>query len=302
MKPGNSIFFVALLAGTVLLSAFTPGKKKPVKTPEGFVFVPMGTTIVGNDTVSVQAFWMAKTEITNNDYREFLADLKASGDMDAYQKALPDTTQWRDKLAYNEPYVELYFRHPAYAEYPVVNISREQAEMYCVWLTKKMREAYGDYIYDVRLPYREEWVMAARGHDPVASYSWNTAETTPKKKGCLYGVPGNYLNIGAESIHFNDSTGEYEVFQGSYGNGIAGCINDAADITAPVLSYWPNGYGLYNMSGNVAEMVQQSDIVVGGSWRSTGYDVRVESTTPYAGPRPDVGFRPVITYPGKPKN
>jgi len=297
MKPGKSIFFVALLAGTVLLSAFTPGKKKPVKTPEGFVFVPMGTTVIGNDTVSVQAFWMAKTEITNNDYREFLADLKASGDMDAYQKALPDTTQWRDKLAYNEPYVELYFRHPAYSEYPMVNISREQAEMYCVWLTKKMREAYGDYIYDVRLPYREEWVMAARGNNPDAVYPWNGVTLFNEKE---HKYACNFRNMGAESIHFNDSTGKIEV-GGEYGNyGIAGYIFDASDLTAPVLSYWPNGYGLYNMSGNVAEMVQQSGIVAGGSWRSTGYDVRVESTAPYTGPRPDVGFRPVITYPGKP--
>jgi gliding motility-associated lipoprotein GldJ len=37
--------------------------------------------------------------------------------------------------------------------------------------------------------------------------------------------------------------------------GIAGRLNDAADITAPVYSYWPNDYGLYNMAGNVSEWV-----------------------------------------------
>jgi formylglycine-generating enzyme required for sulfatase activity len=37
--------------------------------------------------------------------------------------------------------------------------------------------------------------------------------------------------------------------------GIAGRLNDNADITAPVSSYWPNDYGLYNMAGNVAEWV-----------------------------------------------
>lgn len=37
--------------------------------------------------------------------------------------------------------------------------------------------------------------------------------------------------------------------------GIAGRLNDNADVTAPVYSYWPNDYGLYNMAGNVSEWV-----------------------------------------------
>ena len=37
--------------------------------------------------------------------------------------------------------------------------------------------------------------------------------------------------------------------------GVAGYLNDNADVTAPVYSYWPNDYGLYNMAGNVSEWV-----------------------------------------------
>jgi hypothetical protein len=37
--------------------------------------------------------------------------------------------------------------------------------------------------------------------------------------------------------------------------GVAGNLNDAASITAPVYAYWPNDYGLYNMAGNVSEWV-----------------------------------------------
>ena len=37
--------------------------------------------------------------------------------------------------------------------------------------------------------------------------------------------------------------------------GVAGNLNDGADATAPVTSYWPNDYGLYNMAGNVSEWV-----------------------------------------------
>src|ERR1035437_10704800 len=38
--------------------------------------------------------------------------------------------------------------------------------------------------------------------------------------------------------------------------GVAGYLNDNADIPAPVHSYWPNDYGLYNMAGNVSEWVK----------------------------------------------
>ena len=38
-----------------------------------------------------------------------------------YEKALPDTLVWRDKMGYNEVYVENYLRHPAYNFYPVVD-------------------------------------------------------------------------------------------------------------------------------------------------------------------------------------
>ncbi|HBG70560.1 MAG: hypothetical protein A2W93_06125 [Bacteroidetes bacterium GWF2_43_63] len=293
MNPGKISLIAVLFAGSALLSAFTPDKKKPVKTPEGFVFVPMGTTTVGSDTVSVQAFFMAKTEVTNKDYREYLVDLKASGDMEAYNKALPDTLQWRDKLAYNEPYVEFYFRHPAYNDYPVVNISRTQAELYCVWLTKKMREAYGENINDARLPYREEWVMAARGGLNGCDYPWPGESFVDKD-----GLRCNFFHLGSENIHYNDTTGNYEVIRNTH---YAGILHDAADITAPAQSYKPNGYGLYNMSGNVAEMVQQNGIAAGGSWRSPGYDVRVESIQKFDGPCTTVGFRPVITYTGSSK-
>ena len=37
--------------------------------------------------------------------------------------------------------------------------------------------------------------------------------------------------------------------------GVAGNLNDNADITTDVRHYWPNDYGLYNMAGNVSEWV-----------------------------------------------
>jgi len=59
-------------------------------------------------------------------------------------------------------------------------------------------------------------------------------------------------------------------------------------------SYSANKFGLYNVCGNVAEMIVNEGIAVGGSWNSTGYDVRVMSVKKYFEPNPFVGFRPII--------
>lgn len=285
-----------LLVFVLLFSAMTPdvNRRNIIKAPDGYTFVPMGSLKIDTSTVTVQAFFISKTEISNKQYREFLADLKASGDMNAYNKALPDTTQWRDRQAYNEPFVEYYFRHPAYDNYPVVNISYEGAQMYCKWLTEKMAKVCKNLKADFRLPTREEWIYAASGGMTMTDYSFGGPYLGDKNGN----MQCNFKRIGAESVHYNESTKQYEVVKDIH-DGKAGCINDAADITAPVESYKPNDFGLYNMSGNVAEMVWEKGTAVGGSWNSTGYDVRIQSVMKYDGPSPVVGFRPVVTYIGQ---
>ena len=57
-----------------------------------------------------------------------------------YKKALPDTLVWRRPMAYNEPYVQYYFRHPSYNDYPVVGVSWLQASDYCAWSTDRVNE------------------------------------------------------------------------------------------------------------------------------------------------------------------
>ncbi len=92
--------------------------------------------------VTVSSFYMDQTEVRNVDYREYLYWLKRIfiDNEDVHRNALPDTLVWRSKMAYNEPYVKYYFRHPAYNNYPVVGVNWLQAKDYCVWRTDRVNE------------------------------------------------------------------------------------------------------------------------------------------------------------------
>ncbi|WP_236977787.1 SUMF1/EgtB/PvdO family nonheme iron enzyme [Membranihabitans maritimus] len=93
--------------------------------------------------VTVSSFYMDETEVANIDYREFVYwNSRVFGEQypERVMEILPDTMVWREELAYNEPYVENYFRHPSYDEYPVVGVSWQQANEYCKWRTDRVNE------------------------------------------------------------------------------------------------------------------------------------------------------------------
>ena len=139
-----------------------------------------------------------------------------------------------------------------------------------------------------------EWLRAARGDDHNRVYSWKGA-TLRKQDGKKHfhgHVQANCIGNGAECITRNEETEKLEVTL----KGVAYAFGDGADVTAPSISYWPNELGVYNMNGNVAELVSDKEIVVGGDWRSPGYDIRNESARAYKGASTTVGFRVVATY------
>lgn len=263
------------------------GMKKALK--DGYVYVPSGKTLMEKDTVSVQGFFMMKGEVTNLNYLEYLYDLKTNNKIAEYTAALPDTLGWRMPLAYQEPYVEYYFRHPAYKEYPVVNITREQAEKYCEWLTEIWRKNTGNKELVFRLPTRAEFLRAANGTSVNRPFAWNGTKIRNTEGQILC----NHLALDNTSISRDPQTGEYKVIPYPF-DSYSGDFS--YDITAPSESYWPNEFGLYNLNGNVSEMVSETEIAVGGNWSSPGYDVRNQSIETFSKPSPKVGFRPVMTF------
>lgn len=129
-------------------------KTKPTPGP-GLVHVEGGTFVMGGSNiddigfdyaapkrrVTVATFYMDETEVANVDWLEYLNWIQeVPKDPKWYYEALPDTLVWRSPLAYNEPYVTNYLRHPAFQDYPVVGVTWEQAVAYCNWRTNVVNE------------------------------------------------------------------------------------------------------------------------------------------------------------------
>jgi formylglycine-generating enzyme required for sulfatase activity len=250
-------------------------------------FVPSGNVYVNDSLRSVQSFYIAKTEVSNAEYKLFLNDLKLTGELEKLAIAQIDSLKWNLGGSTNKSYVEYYLSHPAYKDYPVVNVSYEAALLYCDWLSAKFNKLYGSKKFKFRLPTKEEFVRAGRGDNQTAGYAWGSNKLRNANGQMLC----NHLQLGAESIHRNTTTGKYEIIP-VFDDMAAG----GSDITAPVKSYWPNQFEVYNLNGNVAEMLSTKGIAIGGAWRNTGYDVRLESETVYTEAAPTIGFRVITSW------
>ena len=231
------------------------------KYVEDMVYIPGGTftfgqsdsdgPILGQSAIAtVSGFFMSATEVPNWLYREFYHDMKDSIGVEAAKKYLPDTLSWvRDfpKISEVEMMANMYFWHPAFDQYPVVGVSHTQATLFCDWMSQKVREEFRKSpkteqwveMINFQLPTEAEWEYAARGGLTYGVFPWGGYSLTSygKKRGLYYNA-----NSGA----IIDSN-KVIIYPSDY---------DGYEFTAPVKSYEPNEYGLYNMSGNVAEWVR----------------------------------------------
>ncbi|MCC7501484.1 MAG: SUMF1/EgtB/PvdO family nonheme iron enzyme [Flavobacteriales bacterium] len=270
-----------------------PDLPKPFR--EKFVVVPAGEVTLGEERTTVPGFLLAANEVSNAEYNAFVAYARASGSAELLAIALPDTDQWLQPTTFQEPLRVWYHAHPAYANYPAVNMSHAGAEAYCHWMQDRLNaEAAAGTHYEVRLPSRMEWLRAANGDHVGGPYAWG-GPYLRNAKGCNL---CNFSQVGDERVERDAATGKLQVVTWTRARapimGAAGALADNVDITAPVNAYFPSDLGLYNMNGNVAEMLLEDGQAAGGSWLSPGFDVRNESLMPFTGPSPEVGFRVAV--------
>lgn len=274
----------------------------PHPTPAGMVWIPGGVFRMGSrdgkpdeqpvHEVELGGFWMDETEVTNAQFQRFveatgyvtiaertpkrddfagLADVNLIKDEDLVPGSICFNPNFdrdlvrmlRDQYAdANWPYAVwkmqkgANWRHPLGPEstiedkldHPVVHIAWPDAVAYCEWAGK-------------RLPTEAEFEFASRGGRPQQEYPW-----------------GDTLLIGGQW--------QANIWQGEFPEEHQ--VHDGFEFTAPVKSFPPNGFGLYDISGNVWE------------WCGDWYQPTYYSESPRRNPRgPADSFDP--NEPGIPK-
>ena len=285
---------------SLLLDSSQQGVEKPplttkpeiIEDDDSMVFIPAGKFWMGStqgigfsgeqphQPIAIHEFFLDKFEVSNQDFQEFV---EATGYRTTAEQTLGGDVFVGDRF---ENYLGVFWREPEglwlftpdektsvfdtdRTQHPVTLVTWEDAQAYCEWAGK-------------RLPTEEEWEYAARGNTTTAFW-WGDAPPSSRPLG-----------------NFADETHQ-RAFP-KRGLPIIEKYQDGFPHTAPVGSFAPNPWGLYDMEGNVAEWVsdltdhgnrERSKVVRGGSWvnipdasQSGGRD-----TLPTTAAKSNIGFR-----------
>lgn len=185
-----------------------------------------------------------------------------------FQKTEVSNAEWKkfeSELTENKKELALYRKNDVfkvdawnktyfqkYMDSPVVGVTKFGAAEYCNWLNNK-NELKGVY----RLPTKDEFHSAIRNGESSVKYQKRKIKAD-KKKTPFYNLNYDYTDVHGPS---------------------------------PVESFQANKLGIYNLIGNVSEIVAEDNIVVGGSWKDKDqlrWDVDKQE---FMEPSERVGFR-----------
>lgn len=261
MKTMNQLLAIAFMA---FIPFITLAQKpyKPLKAGWA-AYLEKQTVVVKADTLLA-----GKYEATNIEYRQFLNDLLKNGKQQQYQNYEIDSNGWSSEMTYNLPYVNYYHRHPAYNDYPVVNITHEAATAFCEWLTIQYnndpKRKYKKV--KIKLPDLYQWMLMFTSNDKYNQmYPWGGASTRNSNGKLL----ANYLVTPEHLIKRVNESKELVIDYHSYWP-MAGKLSPFFYTNHPE-AFPPNALGCYNVAGNVSEMLETKGVRKGGSFISPGY-------------------------------
>ena len=81
--------------------------------------------------------YASKYEVSNSQYFAFIHSLKESNQAGRLAIAQIDSSMWLDESGDNKPFIGYYHTHPAYKDYPVLNIRHDAAILFCEWLNNE---------------------------------------------------------------------------------------------------------------------------------------------------------------------
>jgi formylglycine-generating enzyme required for sulfatase activity len=257
-------------------------------------------------------------EVTNKEYNEFLDYLMQNKMDDIYERCKIQLDKYEEPaLSFMRSYHAKALpnkKNKHFSDYPVVNISFDAANAYCEWLSEQYNNTADRKYRKVkfRLPSVREWQLAATGfkHAP----SWNLSEIKGESRKF---EPGREVGKKFESIivTLDDPQVLYPWWNVysmrntplnsrgcSMGNfkfppNVKPCLPekmstpDGFYMASSVGAYFPNGIGLYDVVGNVAEMSNENGSALGGSWNHAPEESTIKSINKYDGPSANIGFR-----------
>ncbi|WP_395020657.1 formylglycine-generating enzyme family protein [Dongia sp.] len=191
-------------------------------TPEERVALDGSSVPLPRSAVDIQRFALGQTEITIDQFKAFAA---ATG-----YKTKPKCGHVVRGWLLVGPQFDADFEHPGFpvsGDYPVGCMRLEDAEAYVAWLSRQTGQRY-------RLPTEVEWEYVARGGTPNHSYL-GTNEPDPSTI-CLFE---------------NVKNGDYRGYRGKHFS----CDDGFGEATSPVAYFKPNQFGVYDILGNVSELI-----------------------------------------------
>lgn len=260
---GESLLPVVGASGSAPDSGFVQ-----IPANSSFKFVKASTSDSANALV-INAFALAKTHVTNAQYKQFTDDTART------TSQLPSL--WRQNGN----------TYPAgKANHPVLWVSKNDAEAYCVWLTEKYPG------WQIRLPSEPEWELAARGPNSSA-YPWGTTSGNSFNGGvlntrfCYNGVCAAYYlaSFGTTTALMNGTPMLVNQILAISASGRVSGWNDNSDTTGfahtdlyaalvaaggytQEVGSYANGasaYGCFDMAGNAYEWTSSTITATNGA-------------------------------------